>query len=70
MVLEDETERFLLYLEWLALRSALNQYKGLEAGGRSKLASIEYDSDGVKISLAILPIEGMPKRVPSCAEQK
>ena len=70
MALEDEATRFLLYLEWSALRSALAQYKGLEAGDQAKVASVNYNGDGVEIHLTVKPPGKMPKRVPSCAEQK
>ena len=70
MALEDEAIRFLFYLEWSALRSALAQYKGLEAGDQAKVASVDYYAGGVEIHLTIKPPEKMPKRVPSCAEQK
>ena len=70
MALIGDAERFLLYLEWSALRSALAQYKGLEAGDGSKIATIEYHSEGVEIYLAIEPPKEMPKRIPSCVQQE
>ena len=67
MGLDEETERFLLYLEWSALQSALAQYKGLEIGGRHKVAAIEYAIDRVEIRLVVRPPTEIPKRIPSCA---
>ena len=69
MTLEEETERFLLYLEWSALRAALAQYRGLETGGRSRLASIDYHPGGVEIHLSVLPPNDMPKQILSCAKR-
>ena len=66
MGLEDETERFLLYLEWSVLQSALGQYKGLEIGERCKVAAVEYENNRIEIRLVIWPPSEMPKRVPSC----
>lgn len=65
--LEEENERFLLYLEWSALQSALAQYKGLEEGDRYKVATIDYQTDRVEIRLIVRPPTEMPRRFPSCA---
>ena len=67
MGLEEEGERFLLYLEWAALQSALAQYRGLEEGDRYKIATIDYDINRVEIGLVVYPPTEMPKRIPSCS---
>jgi len=57
----EEEGRFLLFLEWAALRAALLLYGGAEpegGGDRHRIASIERDDAGVSIRLVVSPPEG------------
>ncbi|MFQ5482589.1 MAG: hypothetical protein ACE5ER_07505 [Nitrospinaceae bacterium] len=66
---EGAEDRFLLFLEWDALRTALWQYQGQEAAvdaTRYQLDSIVYGPEGVEITQFISPPKEMPKIV-SCA---
>lgn len=68
--LSDEESKFLLYLEWEALHTALSLYKGNAPGiDRYQIASIEYDVDGVKIVLVARPPKDMPKKIKACVVQ-
>ena len=65
---EDEERRFVLHLEWDALRSAIAQYLGTDIDGidreRCKVSSVTYDDQGVEIVEVILPPKEMPKILP------
>lgn len=68
--LEDEEDRFFLYLEWEALRTSIAQYLGLEKDidkERYQISSITYDADRVEICQVIRPPREMPKKIVSCA---
>jgi hypothetical protein len=60
----DET-RFILYLEWDALRSAIVQYQGeLNEDvdeDRCRITFVEHNEDGTEIGLVILPPKEFPK---------
>jgi hypothetical protein len=62
----DETQ-FFLYMEWDAMRTALDQYFGnasnLDAE-RYQIASLVYDEEGVEIQQIIHPPREMPKIIP------
>ncbi len=73
--LDDEEKRFILYLEWDALRSAIAQYWGLEDKDldkeRCQISAISYDENGIEVSMTILPPKEMPKILPcSLADKK
>ena len=57
----DEETRFILYLEWDALRSAIAQYLGIEDkeidSDRCRISGINYDEKGMEIAMVILPPE-------------
>lgn len=63
---DDEEAQFLLYMEWDAMRSALEQYfgGGEPDGGRCQIDSLAYDEEGVEIRLVIHPLKEMPKIIP------
>ncbi|CCQ91532.1 hypothetical protein NITGR_720025 [Nitrospina gracilis 3/211] len=65
----DTEDQFLTYLEWDALRSALQQYVGQSEGvemERYRIASIDYSEAGnVEINLVIYPPQELP-RIESC----
>lgn len=64
----DEEKRFILYLEWDALRSAAAQYLGMEDEGfdqeRCQICAVTSDEDGIEVSMIILPPKEMPKILP------
>lgn len=64
----DEEKRFILYLEWDALRSAIAHYLGIEDkdidNDRCRISAISHDEDSIKVAMTILPPEGMPKILP------
>ena len=64
----DEETRFILYLEWDALRSAIAQYLGLEDKyldkERCQISAISYDEFGLEVAMTILPPKEMPKILP------
>lgn len=66
--LQDEETRFILHLEWDALRSAIAQYLGVDDADtdreRCQITSIEHDEDGIRIVEVILPPKEMPKILP------
>jgi hypothetical protein len=66
-VKEDET-RFILYLEWDALRSAIAQYLGSEHASidvdRCRITSIDYTDEGIEVAEVILPPKELPKILP------
>ncbi len=66
--LAGEEERFILYLEWDALRSAIAQYLG-EASedvdmDRCRITSIEYTEKEIEVAEVILPPQSLPKILP------
>ena len=70
--LSDSETKFLLFLEWSALSSALEQYLGRlvpEKGDRYQIATIAYDSDQVEIRQMVLSPSEMPKIIP-CRKDK
>lgn len=64
----DEETRFVLYLEWDALRSAIAQYLVCEDDAidheRCHISSIHHSEDGVEVTMLILPPKEMPKIQP------
>ena len=71
--LEDANSeiQFLVYLEWLALRSGLIQYLGEDEDVDTKhfnVASVQYDDQKVQINQIILPYEDQPK-ITSCFQR-
>ncbi len=71
--LADEESKFILHLEWDALRAAIVQYLGKEDPTidfeRCKVISITETREGIEISEIILPPKEMPKILP-CARQE
>ncbi len=64
LTLQDEEEEFLLFLEWEALVSALEQYLGNAHAidnERYQMASIEQDENGVTLRQLVRPLKEMPK---------
>ena len=65
---DDEEKRFILYLEWDALRSAIAQYLGLEEKEldkeRCQISAVSYDEKGIEVAMTILPPKEMPKILP------
>jgi len=71
---QTDEERFVLYLEWDALRSSAAQYLGTDSDefdrDRCKITSIEHDDEGIEVAQVILPPREMPKILPcSLADQ-
>ena len=68
-IIEDEG-KFILYLEWDALRSAIAQYVGTDDASidqeRCQITSIEHTENGIEIAEVILPPKELPKIV-SCS---
>lgn len=66
--LQEEESRFILYLEWDALRAAIAQYLGIEDKdidkNRCQITSIDYNEDGIEIAEVILPPKELPKILP------
>ncbi len=64
----DEEKRFILYLEWDALRSAIAHYLGIEDkdidNDRCRISAISHDEDSSEVAMILLPPEGMPKILP------
>jgi hypothetical protein len=65
---DGEENRFVLYLEWDALRSAIAQYLGIEDkdidNDRCRISTISHDEDSIKIAMTILPPKEMPRIFP------
>ena len=65
---DDEEKRFVLYLEWDALRSAVAQYLGLDDKDldkeRCQISAITYDEKGIEVAMTILPPKELPKILP------
>lgn len=71
----DEETRFILYLEWDALRSAIAQYLGLDDQAldkeRCRISAVTSDEEGMEIAMVILPPKELPKILPcSLADKK
>ena len=65
--LSDSEKQFLLFLEWSALGTALDQYLGRlmpKKEERYQLATVAYESDQVEIRQLILAPSEMPKIIP------
>ena len=65
--LDDTESQFLLFLEWSALSTALDQYQGKlipQKENRYQIATIAYESDRVEIKQIVLEPSEMPKIVP------
>lgn len=65
---EEEEKRFILHLEWDALRSGIAQYLGLDHPSidaeRCRITSIEQTGEFIEIAQVILPPKEMPKILP------
>lgn len=65
---ENEEARYILYLEWDALRSAIGLYLGVTDDDiditRCLISSIEQTAIGIEINEVILPPKEMPKILP------
>ncbi len=63
--LVDEEEKFVLHLEWDALRSAIAQYLGILHDDldteRCRITSVDSNEDGTEVALVILPPKELPK---------
>lgn len=71
----DDEKKFILHLEWDALRAAVAQYLGVDREDidreRCQITSIEYDATGIEIAQVILPPKELPKILPcSLSERK
>ena len=68
MTLVDEEDKFVLHLEWDALRSAIAQYLGIDRmdvdAERCQITSIHATDDGTEVALVILPPKELPKILP------
>jgi hypothetical protein len=65
--LNDTESQFLLFIEWSALGSALDQYQGkLHPNDQEQyqIATIAYESDQVEINQMVLAPSEMPKIIP------
>ncbi len=68
---DNDEENFLMYLEWDALKSALQSYVGQNLDSqRYQVASILHTEEGVKISIIIKPVKTMPKTLFCCNSGK
>ena len=66
--IESEEDKFMLYLEWDALRSAISQYLGCEREDVDKerclITSVREEKDYIEIEEMILPPKDLPKIIP------
>ncbi|OGX41843.1 MAG: hypothetical protein A3G91_00235 [Omnitrophica WOR_2 bacterium RIFCSPLOWO2_12_FULL_50_9] len=66
--IDDDEKRFVLYLEWDALRSAIAHYLGIEDkdvdNDRCRISAISHDEDGSEVAMILLPPKGMPEILP------
>ena len=71
---QDDETRFILYLEWDALRSAVAQYWGLDDKDldkdRCQISAITYDEKGIEVAMTILPPKELPKILPCSLADK
>lgn len=69
----DEEMRFVLYLEWDALRCAVAQYLGHENDqmdhARCHICSINHHDEGVEVGMIIVPPKEMPKILPCSSSE-
>ena len=68
----NKDEEFLLYLEWKALREAINGYIGRNGGSdseRYKIAEISAEEGFVVIKMVIYPPADLPEIIP-CGGQE
>jgi hypothetical protein len=65
---QDEEKRFILHLEWDALRSGIAQYLGIDHPSidaqRCRITSIEHNDGFIDIAQVILPPKELPKILP------
>jgi len=64
---DNEEDRFLLYLEWEAVRACIALYQGRtewDEHERYKIASILHENECISISLAAEPLSEMPRVLP------
>ena len=68
MTMVDEEDKFVLHLEWAALRSAIGQYLGVDNdeidADRCKITSIAATPERTEVAMVILPPQSMPKILP------
>ena len=66
--LTDDEAKFVLHLEWDALRAAIAQYQGRQEEGidfeRCQITSIAHTDQGIEIAEIVLPPKEMPKILP------
>ena len=70
---ENEEEKFLLFLEWEAIRACAALYYGRVDQNefeRYKIASILHEDECVSISMAAEPLKDMPRIVPCSIQEK
>ena len=71
--LSDDEKKFILYLEWDALRSAIGLYLGVLDENidtdRCAITSIEHNETGIEIAEVILPPKEMPKILPCSSSE-
>lgn len=64
----DDEKKFILHLEWDALRAGIAQYLGIEHPSidwdRCRITSIEHTDEFIEIAQVILPPKEMPKILP------
>ena len=72
--LQEEEARFILYLEWDALRAAIAQYLGIDDKtidkGRCQITSIDFNDEGIEIAEVVLPPKELPKILPCSLADK
>lgn len=72
--LTDDEAKFVLHLEWDALRAAIAQYLGRQEEGidfeRCQITSIEENTEGIQIAEVVLPPKDMPKILPCSLADK
>lgn len=65
---QDDEKKFILHLEWDALRAGITQYLGIEHPSidrdRCRITSIEHTDEFIEIAQVILPPKEMPKILP------
>ncbi len=64
---DNEEDKFLLYLEWEAVRACIALYQGRiewDENDRYKIASILHENECVSISMAAAPLTEMPRVMP------
>ena len=65
---DDDEKKFILHLEWEALRAGVAQYLGIDHPdidkNRCQITSVEWDESGVEIAQVVLPPKELPKILP------